>query len=112
LKKFVFVLAALCLSSPLWPTHVSPNTEWVGNSLKEMESIKVGMKRADLAKVFTMEGGLSSRTHRTYFYRDCPYFKVDVRFKPVGDGSAPYRESLDDLIESISRPYIAWSTMD
>ena len=43
-----------------------------------------GMTRADLLKVFTTEGGLSTGLNRTYVYRECQYIKVDVDFEPVG----------------------------
>lgn len=42
------------------------------------------MTRADLLKVFTTEGGISTGLHRTYVSRDCPFFKVDVDFRAVG----------------------------
>jgi hypothetical protein len=57
----------------------SSHTAWVAKSLRKMEAIKPRMTRADLLRVFTVEGGLSSRTTRTYVSLDCPLFKVDVR---------------------------------
>jgi hypothetical protein len=93
-------------------------TEWVGRSLDEMETIKVGSTRRDLLAVFTTEGGLSSRSTRTYVYRKCVLFKVDVGFQPVGrpyrdsEGSVTSIESLNDVITRISRPYIARPVMD
>ena len=86
--------------------------EWVGKSLREMQAVKVGMTRADLLKVFTEEGGLSTRSQQTYVYRECPYFKVDVRFEPVGGVHAPDFVSPDDKIVTISRPYLDWSVLD
>ena len=88
------------------------HTEWVGKSLTEMQTVKAGMTRADLLKVFEEEGGLSTRTQQTYVYRECPYFKVDVRFEPVGDLHGKEFVSSGDKIVSISRPYLAWSVMD
>jgi hypothetical protein len=93
-------------------------TAWVGRSLKQMQSVKVGMTRADLLKVFTTEGGLSTGLRRTYVYRECPYFKVDVECKPVdrpardAAGRVTLVESGDDLIKSISKPYLGWSISD
>src|SRR5215216_5792725 len=88
---------------------------WVAQSLKRMESVKPGMTRADLIKVFTVEGGLSTGLQRTYVYRECPYFKVDVEFAAVGrpprdtNGRVTLVESDSDIIKSISRPYLGWS---
>jgi len=87
--------------------------EWVGRSLGEMETIKVGSTRRDLLAVFTTEGGLSTGLQRTYVYRECSMFKVDVEFQAVGrpardtEGRVTLIESQDDVITKISRPYIA-----
>ena len=93
-------------------------TEWIANSLKEIQKIKVGMTRADLLKVFTTEGGLSTGLTRTYVYRECLYIKVDVEFEPVGrpardaDGRVTLVESKDDVIRKISKPYLDWMVID
>ena len=84
--------------------------QWVANVLKEIQTIKVGMTREQLLKVFTVEGGLSTPIQRTYIHRDCPYIKVDVRFKKINEdirGENPH-----DVITKISRSYLQWSTMD
>jgi hypothetical protein len=60
--------------------HIS----WVAEALKRMQTVKPGMTREDLLKVFTTEGGLSTGLRRTFVSRDCPYFKVDVQFEAVG----------------------------
>ena len=63
---------------------------WVAETLKRMQTVKVGMRRDDLLKVFGTEGGLSTGLRRTFVSRDCPYFKVDVEFEAVG---RPRRDS-------------------
>jgi hypothetical protein len=68
------------------------------------------MNRKDLLKVFGEEGGLSTRTHRTYVYKECPYVKVDAVFSVVGEPGLT--ESGEDRLISISRPYLAYSVMD
>jgi hypothetical protein len=83
-----------------------------------MEKVKVGMTRADLSKVFTKEGGLSTALNRTYVYRECPYIKVDVEFEPVGrpardaEGRVTRIEADSDVIKKISKPYLEWSIAD
>lgn len=85
--------------------------EWVAKSLREIETVKAGMTRADLLKLFGEEGGLSTRTQRTYVYRECSYIKVDVKFEPVADGNRN-RENPDDKIVEISKPYLDWQIAD
>jgi hypothetical protein len=86
------------------------HTEWVSECINRIQSIKLGSSRAELLKVFTTEGGLSTRSQRTYVYRDCPYIKVDVKFKAVDNDK--YEEKPDDIITEISKPYLQWSIMN
>src|ERR1700704_3133061 len=110
---FVLVLTISLLSAQT-PQKSQGQTEWIASSLKEMEKIKVGMTRADLLKVFTTEGGLSTGLNRTYVYRDCSYIKVDVEFEAVGrpargaDGRVTPIEANEDVIKRISKPYLEW----
>ena len=112
-------LAVLVLNAWFLPAQSSQrsreHTEWVAKSLREMQQIKVGMSRADLLKVFTTEGGLSTGLNRTYVFRECPLIKVDVEFDPVGrpagegEGKVTPVEENKDLIKKISKPYLDWS---
>jgi len=82
-----------------------------------MQTVKPGVTRADLLKVFTTEGGIFQRGSRTFVSRDCPYFKVDVEFQPVGpspysDGRIPLFEGDQDIIVRISTPYLQFSRAD
>lgn len=88
------------------------HTAWIAKSLKEIEGLKIGMTRADLLKVFKEEGGISTRTWRRYAYRDCAYIKVDVEFEPVGELENKMRQSPEDKIIKISKPFLEWSIMD
>jgi hypothetical protein len=87
-------------------------SQWVAGCLKEIQNIKVGMTRKQLLEVFTTEGGLSTRTWRTYVYHKCPYVKVDVGFKPIGNESDKLGERDEDVIATISMPYWQWPIMD
>jgi hypothetical protein len=81
-----------------------------------MQTIKPGMMRADLLKVFTTEGGLVfSSLHRTLVSRDCPYFKVDVEFEHPAQPQyewGQFEENGKDAIVKISIPYLQFSIMD
>jgi len=83
-----------------------------------METIKSGMTRFDLLKVFRTEGGLSTGLQRTFVSRDCPYFKVDVEFKAVARrdsdnaGFVTLLEDNRDIIVKISKPYLQFTIGD
>src|SRR6266446_5074504 len=87
---------------------------WVTHTLEKIETIKPGMTRGELLKVFT-EGGLSTGLHRTFISRDCSYFKVDVDFEAVGrpsrdkDGRVTLVEDSGDIIVKVSRPYLQFA---
>jgi hypothetical protein len=90
----------------------STHSEWVAKSLSAIQTIKVGMTRRDLVKLFTVEGGISNRTTRTYVFRECPYIKVDVGFESVGSPQDKLKEHMEDKIISISKPYLARPVID
>jgi hypothetical protein len=76
------------------------------------------MTRDQLFALFGTEGGLFNGLRRTYVYRRCPMIKIDVEFAPVGrpsrdaEGRVTMIESDQDLIQKISRPYLAQQVID
>jgi len=76
--------------------------QWLEKSLASIQTIKVGMTRGDLLRLFEMDGGLQSTKVERYVYRQCPLLKVDVAFIPVSDTN----DHLNDTIKSISKPYL------
>jgi hypothetical protein len=117
----VFLVVVGCVSVSANAQQVDPDreaTRWIQHALTEIQAVKVGMNRAQLLLVLTTEGGISTRSQRTYVYAHCPYIKVDVRFQPVGDpnrdpeGRVSPMESAQDIITQISRPYLEWSVVD
>lgn len=93
-------------------------SKWIAERLQEIKTIQVGNTRADLLKIFTTEGGISTALKRTFIYRKCPYIKVDVEFEAVGraernaEGRQTSVEDNGDRIKSISKPYLEWSIMN
>ncbi len=91
---------------------------WVTHALEQMETIKPGMTRQDLLKVFRTEGGLSTGLRRTFVSRECPYFKVVVEFKAVARpdlesvGFMNSVEDSQDIIVKISIPYLQFTNGD
>ena len=80
-------------------------TQWVSNVLLLIITIKPGMTRSDLLRIFTTEGGLSTRTRRTFVLKQCPTIKVDVEFS-ISPTEA------DDKIAQISKPYLDYGHYD
>ncbi len=87
---------------------------WVAKVVREMQALKPGMTRAELLKVVNEEGGLSTRTARRFASRKCPYIKVNVEFKAIGepDGAAAGSASSRDEIIKVSAPFLEWSIGD
>jgi hypothetical protein len=94
------------------------HVDWVEQVLKRMQTIKLGATRQTLLTVFTTEGGLSTGLQRTFVSRDCPYFKVNVEFQPVGrsdrdgDGRVTLVEGNEDIIIKLSPFYLEFKVMD
>jgi hypothetical protein len=81
LALFVTALSLPGASQPGRGQSSQRYVSWVAGVLTRMQTIRPGMTRDALLTVFTIEGGLSTRLHRTFVSRDCPYFKVDVEFR-------------------------------
>jgi hypothetical protein len=96
---------------PTSTAYDSEQTRWIGANLGELQSIKVGMTRGQLLKVFMEEGGISTRTWRCYVYRRCPLVKVDVEFAPASNPNSQ-KQSPDDRITKISKPYLERVVVD
>src|SRR5215471_1245560 len=121
MSRFRFVVLLLLVITTGYSTSLpaaqarvqsQSHIEWVTETLLRMQTVKVGMTRNDLLKIFTTEGGLSTGLHRTFVSRDCRYFKVDVEFEAVGrpsrdrDGRVTLEEDGRDVIVKISKPYL------
>ena len=63
--------------------------KWLQERYFEALSIKEGMTRAELLKVFRMDGGLQSFLPTRYVLRNSNFIKVDVEFE-VLHGSNQY----------------------
>jgi hypothetical protein len=104
---------AVSPSPPISSQDSCDHDKWIAKSLEEVRTVKAGMTRGDLLRVFDREGGLSTRTHERFFYRKCQYIHVDVEFEPAGSsGGAEPRWSADDKILKISPPYLDEMILD
>jgi hypothetical protein len=80
--------------------------------LSQSELCSPAMQRKVLGDVFTADGGISNRFGQTHVYIGCPYIKVNIRFKAANDENDALKEDPDDIIESVSQPFLQWSTKD
>ena len=85
---------------------------WIESVIRESDTIKVGMTRNDLLKVFKKEGGISDPESRTYAYHNNSYIKVDVKFKTINKDPRSLTENAEDVITHISAPYLQLSIAD
>jgi len=103
------VLVALAGASQP-PPAPDDYTRWVESSMLEMKVVKIGVTRADVEKIFVPEGGMSTSLKKTYVFRKCPYFKVDVEF--TAEQTNAVSETPKDRVAKISKPYLDWSHGD
>jgi hypothetical protein len=85
------------------------HTQWIQHVMRSISTIKAGMTRRDLPRVFAEDGGLSTRSQGRFVYRQCPYIKVDVELSPADEGAD---QSPDDKIVRVSRPYLEYPVSD
>ncbi|HEV2221749.1 MAG TPA: hypothetical protein VGR84_01975 [Candidatus Acidoferrales bacterium] len=87
----------------------------VKEALNNSLHFKVGMTRREVEKYFSPDGGLQffSTTGSTtrYVYLKCEFIKVNVSFKSAVHGSRNSR-SPDDIVESVSKPYLEYPVAD
>jgi hypothetical protein len=116
MNRIVFAIVLMLTATSLAPTQTTETNEehakWIANVMDSIQTIKPGMTREDLLKVFTTEGGLSFRLRRTYVYKECPYIKVKVEFEAAADTDDGLTEMPEDRIVKISMPFLQYSIMD
>ena len=107
--------------------QTDPNhDQWLQQRYVEATSIKEGMTRADLLKVFRMDGGLQPLLPNRYVLRTSNSIKVDVEFDvPAGNKILPedvrFGRSETDVqfvsndklkLKRISKPYLEPTFLD
>jgi len=97
---------------PQGPLYAEQRTQWIVKVLNQTQTIHAGMKRRELDHLLTTEGGMSTRQQRTYVLRECQYIKVDIQFRSVPGPADSFEGSPEDVIESVSRPYLGFGHSD
>ena len=108
------------LAAPMRSPFAQPDPQqmrWASQALAQLQSVHIGMTRAQMAGVLERAGGAyaaraTAPLTGVYSLRSCPYFKVDVEFQPVRKpqrdqyGSVWTPEDPKDVITKISKPYL------
>ena len=84
--------------------------QWLQERYKEAKSIKPGMTRAELLKLFWPNGGIQTPTAQSYTLKSCPLIKLDVSFDKY-DFSNRQPDDRVRIVE-VSRPYLEPITLD
>jgi len=83
--------------------------QWLEARYKEATSIKPGMTRADLLKLFWPNGGFITTT-QYYSLKTCPLIKIGVSFDK-DDFSHKQPDDSVKIVE-VSKPYLEPMTLD
>ena len=116
MNRILFAIVLLLTATSLAPTQ-TPDTDlehrkWILSVLESTGTVKPGMTREDLLKVFTTEGGISNRFQRTYVYKDCQYIKVTVEFEAASNPDDGLTEMPQDRIVKITMPFLQYMVVD
>ena len=85
---------------------------WLAERYAEAVSVRPGMSRRDLRRLFRPDGGLQTIPSSRYVLKSCAMIKVEVKFElPEGASPADSRDE-NELIDArmkineVSKPYL------
>ena len=108
------VLSALLVGGPRSPQNgdsPSSGCELVEKALQDVHHIKAGISRKAVEKLFPLVGGVNTRQQARYIYKKCGYIHIEIFFKPAPPANS-HDDSPDDTVIRISKPYLAYPTID
>ena len=116
MNRIIFAIALMLTATSFAAKQTTENSEehtkWIASVIDSIQTIKPGMTREELLKIFTTEGGLSHRRQRTYVYKQCPYIKVRVDFEAAANPHDALTEMPEDRIVKISVPFLQYGVAD
>ena len=89
-----------------------PHEQWLEERYKEAISIKAGMTRADLLKLFEEDGGVQNIPASRYVLKRCHLIQIEVKFNTkYGVNYEPTPDQNLKIVE-VSRPYLQRMAVD
>ena len=85
---------------------------WLAARYAEAVSVRPGMSRRDLRRLFRPDGGLQTIPSSRYVLKSCAMIKVEVKFElPEGASREDFRDEnvlIDDRLKitEVSKPYL------
>lgn len=93
-------------------TDNQAHQQWLEERYKEAVSIKPGMSRADLMKLFDEDGGVQPIPAARYVLKNCHLIQIEVKFDTeYGVNHEPTPDANLKIVE-VSRPYLARMAVD
>ena len=86
--------------------------QWLEERYKEATSIKTGMSRADLLKLFDEDGGLQSIPAGRYVLKSCQLIQIEVKFNSQYGVDYQPMPDRDLKITNVSKPYLERMAID
>lgn len=112
--KGILVLALIILGTVCFFNFIkisndqsqSSSCKCVTDALSEIEKIKIGMKRKDLDKMFSIDGGISPVNPQRFVYEQCNFIKIEIKFEFIDKNNKFPKDNPEDKITEISKPYL------
>jgi hypothetical protein len=118
MKKVVLLIAGLSLViGALTFSHAQESGDrahqkWLEEKYTEATSIKPGMSRAELLKLFMEDGGLQRIPASRYVLKSCQLIQIEVKFDTrYGVNYKPVPDENLKIVE-VSKPYLERMAMD
>ncbi len=82
------------------------NCKFIEKSMEEVSTLKVGMKRKNLLKMFHQDSGISGVMDQRSVYEKCEFIKINVKFELTEKNKNFSADNPEDKIIEISKSYL------
>lgn len=118
LRTSLLVVALFFTIGTFTANSLSPNEarqnyrQWLEERYQEATSVRAGMSRAELIKVFEEDGGLQRIPAGRYVLRSCHMIKVEAEFDVEYGRDYKERPDKELKIKEISKPFLEYEHTD